>query len=713
MKSFSALFFSIVIFLNGPLAVGQETERIREDRSFVNFESPHVHPIDLSSQGKWLAACNTANATVELFDVSGGGMTPVGSIPVGLDPVSVRFRTDRELWVVNHVSDSISIIDAETRAVIRVVKTLDEPADVVFAGKPTRAFVTCSQVNTIQVFDPVNWESEPVSIPIEGEDPRALAVSPDGEMVYAAVYESGNGTTVLGGGLVDEVFRDYPPNAVDHPGGPYNGRNPAPNNGTEITPQRKLWGLLSGTPKTSLIVRRDGKGKWLDDNDGDWSAYVSGELARESGRREGWDLADHDVAIIDAESLSVSYASGLMNICMALDVHPKTGEVTVVGTEAMNHIRFEPNLKGVFLRVQQARFAYEGSGGVSNQVVEDLNPHLNYEVPTLPQDQRNLSLGDPRAIVWSPTGEEAYIAGMGSNNIVVTNGTGQRSGGLAPIEVGEGPTGLALEEETGRLFVLNRFGASISIIDTETRMESSRTPFFDPTPDRVRAGRRHFYDTHKSSGLGHTSCASCHVDGRMDRLAWDLGDPSAEREIGEGLTVLTASFRMESKEVEIHPMKGPMVTATLQGIMGNEPFHWRGDKNGLEDFNIFFQTLLGDDAQLAEGEILELKQFLATLHFPPNPHRTTENELKEEVALPGQFSTDRFGNPGVPLETGNAVLGERLFEKAVFAGTNRACSACHFGTPGMSYPVSSSRRFNSPDGLRFLSDLVGSDDGPF
>lgn len=30
---------------------------------------------------------------------------------VGIDPVSVRFRTNNELWVVNHISDSVSVVD--------------------------------------------------------------------------------------------------------------------------------------------------------------------------------------------------------------------------------------------------------------------------------------------------------------------------------------------------------------------------------------------------------------------------------------------------------------------------------------------------------------------------------------------------------------------------------------------------------------------------
>ena len=55
----------------------------------VNWESPHVHPLDLTPDGRRLLAVNTAAATLEVFDVSDAGLAWVGSIPVGLDPVGL------------------------------------------------------------------------------------------------------------------------------------------------------------------------------------------------------------------------------------------------------------------------------------------------------------------------------------------------------------------------------------------------------------------------------------------------------------------------------------------------------------------------------------------------------------------------------------------------------------------------------------------------
>src|ERR1041385_698576 len=165
--------------------------------SFVNFETPPVHPIALSPDGSQLAVCNLADGRLELFDVSSGTAVPVGSVPVGLDPVSVRYRSASEAWVVNHISDSISIVDVAARRVGATIQTLDAPADVVFAGATGRAFVSCATPNTVQVFDPITRQLV-TNMVLGAERPKALAISPDGSKVYAAIFESGNGTTVLG-----------------------------------------------------------------------------------------------------------------------------------------------------------------------------------------------------------------------------------------------------------------------------------------------------------------------------------------------------------------------------------------------------------------------------------------------------------------------------------------------------------------------------------
>jgi YVTN family beta-propeller protein len=635
--------------------------------SFVNWENPQVHPLELTPDGARLLAVNTADNRLMVFDLTGGEPRLTASIPVGLEPVSVRARSNTEAWVVNHISDSVSIVDLTTLNVVATVPTEDEPADVVFAGSPQRAFITCSQVNTVLVVDPAQPLSAAQRVPLLGEDPRALAVSPDGRKVYAAIFESGNGTTALGGG--GNLPGLYPPNVVSDPIGPYGGINPPPNKGSTFEPP--IAEGLPTPPPGPLIVRQDASGRWLDDNARDWTELVSGSNAAASGRLPGWKLPDRDLAIIDTATLEVTYATRLMNLNMAVAVHP-SGVVTVVGTDATNEVRFEPNLNGRFLRV---RMAVVNPASPSQVRQVDLNPHLTYTTPTLPQSERDKSIGDPRAIAWNAAGTRGYVAGMGSNNVVVVNPGGQR---LGRIEVGEGPTGLALDERRGRLYVLNRFAASLSVVSLQDHQEKGRVAFFDPTPGVIKVGRKHLYDTRRTSGTGHVACGSCHVDGRMDRLAWDLGDPAGAMEAledqnkGMGIPLLVTGFE------PVHPMKGPMTTQTLQDIIGKEALHWRGDRDGLEDFNPAFVHLQGDDMMLSAAEMQQFEDFLATLTFPPNPFRNLDNSLPTNLPLPGHYTTGRFAPAGQPLPNGNAVDGLAIFRPPRLLGLGLfACSTCH------------------------------------
>src|SRR5689334_9126041 len=74
---------------------------------YTLFESLQVRPVALSPSGKLLFALNTPDNRLEIFAVGQGRLTPIGSVVVGLEPVAVAARSDQEVWVVNHLSDSV------------------------------------------------------------------------------------------------------------------------------------------------------------------------------------------------------------------------------------------------------------------------------------------------------------------------------------------------------------------------------------------------------------------------------------------------------------------------------------------------------------------------------------------------------------------------------------------------------------------------------
>lgn len=638
---------------------------------FANFETPHVHPLDMTPDSTMLLAVNTANNALEVYLISEEGLRHSRSIPVGMDPVTVRARSNAEAWVVNRISDNISVIDLTTGFVVRTLQTEDEPADVVFAGG--KAFVTCSERKSVFVFDLGNLGAAPNEVLLVGEQPRAMAVSLDGSKVYAAFFESGNQTTVIPGNeFMATGFRSpqngnnpgtIVANDVAKPVGPYGGTLPVPNAGAGFNPPMNPL-LAAKTDMQSLVVRKNAAGQWMDDNGGNWTSIVSGG---QGVRMAGWDLVDHDVAVIDVanpNTNTVTYQKHLGNILMAMAVNPATGRISVVGTDATNEIRFEPNLNGKFLRVNISQFL---QGNQASTTITDLNPHLNYQTSSVAPALRTQSLGDPRGIAWKADGSQAFITGMGSNNVIVVNANGERVG-AEPIEVGEGPTGIKLHETRNRFYVLNKFDGSISTVDMATGKETARTTFFDPTPEVIKKGRPHMYNTHTGSGTGHISCGSCHVDGRWDRLAWDLGDPS-----GEEVTVGGKTF---------HPMKGLKTTQWLLDIIdkGTGALHWRGDKETFHDFAGAFQHLQGLDAPADPVLMQEFSDFLAACYHGPNPYRHWWTS-GTQGAPPRQLTRM---NAGVNGSTYNRVRGPgtsfqtiRSGGVALFVAVNVNCSHCH------------------------------------
>src|SRR5580765_5047044 len=167
---------------------------VAAQNSYVNFEGKQTNPIRLSPDGTRLFAVNTPDARLSVFDITQpSNPRLIAEIPVGVEPVSVNPRNTDEVWVVNEVSDSISIVSVSQRMVIDTLYVKDEPGDVVFAGG--KAFVSAGRKNMVAVFD-ATTHSLVTNVTLFGEDPRALAVSGDGTKVYAAFALSGNHTTL-------------------------------------------------------------------------------------------------------------------------------------------------------------------------------------------------------------------------------------------------------------------------------------------------------------------------------------------------------------------------------------------------------------------------------------------------------------------------------------------------------------------------------------
>ena len=107
---------------------------------------------------------------------------------------------------------------------------------------------------------------------------------------------------------VTDLGHAPPAGPLDLPLGPHAGLNPPPNRGTNLYPAVGT-NLPASTapPRVGLIVKKRADGRWVDDNEGDWTDMVSGTNAPFTGRVTGWELLDRDVAVIDVAAIDAAY----------------------------------------------------------------------------------------------------------------------------------------------------------------------------------------------------------------------------------------------------------------------------------------------------------------------------------------------------------------------------------------------------------------------
>jgi len=555
-----SLLFSILIASNASAA-------------YQHFEARQVHPLAMTPDGSRLVAVDSANARVTVFDLSSGTPVRLSQIPVGLEPTSVRARTNDELWIVNEVGDSVSILSLSAGAVVETLRVGDEPTDVIFAAG--KAYVACARSRQIRVFD-ASTRAEVGTISLTGAYPHALAVNADGTRVYAAFLQSGNRTTVI-------KRQVAPP-------------QPAPTNTA-----------LPAGPDTALIVAANDP-------------------------RVTNSILDNDVAEINtATDTLVRYISDVGTNLFDLAARPGSDQIWVANTESLNLTRFEPTLRGHFA---DSRLSIITPSLVTTV---DLNPGIDYGTLPNPTAQAtalaqptSFVFSADGSIAWVAAFASDRIAEIDPATGNVTARVDIRTGADTDASAMRGPRGLVLDEARGQLYSLNKLSSSVSVIDINTLAVSSELALssYDPMPAAIRAGRGYLFDA-RLSGNGTVSCGICHLDADNDGLAWDLGDPG-----GEMLTVLGKNLSVHDltpRPRVMHPMKGPMVTQTLRGMQDGDPFHWRGDKPTLQSFNSTFDNLMGG-SQIDADDMDDLAAYLVTLVHHSNPNRNLDRSLPTSFA---------------------------------------------------------------------------------
>ena len=401
-------------------------------------------------------------------------------------------------------------------------------------------------------------------------------------------------------------------------------------------------------------------------------------------------LPDRDVFSItpqpDAadDALDIEVYSGIGTMLLDLAARPGTTELWVANTEALN-------------AVYRGERAFIEGQVVSNRVtILDVSGGAATVVDLDALAPEDAECAQPTGISFAPDGSRAFVSGYNSDRVAVLDiDAGGQVSWAGHIDVlpgqtypeGAGPRSTVLSLDATTLYVFSKIDNGVIAVPLEELPTAAPFEFladlpidigFTPVSGRELRGRFLFVNA-KFSKSGTSSCASCHVDATNDGMVWDLSgflDP-------EGTDNEALAFGVD--------VKGPLVTQNTLRLAETSPFHWRGEKAGLLEFNAAFPNLLENEEDGEPSNIGGHFQYVASYmrHLPiaANPRQELDRSL-----------------------TAQQARGAHLFQTAPsFRG--KACGDCHalpLGTSGelVGFKIGGSSKTGVVPSLRGVADKL-------
>ncbi|MDA1230205.1 MAG: hypothetical protein O2856_05475 [Planctomycetota bacterium] len=506
---------------NSDRATTENASEARHDFVAVGhptFVSPHASPVAIRDGHVFVA--NTPADTVDVIDADTKKI--IARINVGIDPVSIAIRPDgKEVWVSNHVSDSVSVIDNDPKSptYLHVIATVqefdsktkatsfDEPVGIAFASND-KVYVALSFENQIAVIN-VATRIIDKRLTIAAQDPRAIVVR--GDRLYVIPFESNN-KTQLPGGSAEKIDGDLVTfDAWNHSITITNNNVLSPGHVVDIVkhpkvPDRDLYVFDTSTDK--LIETVDTLGTLL-----------YGLTVDSNGRVF--------IAQTDARN----------------DINGRAGTKKHGLTELQN--------RAFLNRITSAR-----PGGDQARVNDNRIEFFDLEPLPPEQPDPDMAIATAFAIEISDDDSTLVVSAAASDTIfTIDSATGKI---LGRTKVGAVPRGIALnhtaEGKLSQAWVLNAVANTVSLVDVSDTADPKLIDSIslkDPTHPVVNRGRMAF-ETASASTTGTFSCASCHPDGHTDQLLWVLKTP-----------IVTGGDQIM-----------PRSTMPIRGLRDTEPYHW-------------------------------------------------------------------------------------------------------------------------------------------
>ncbi|MHC4582964.1 MAG: multiheme c-type cytochrome [Planctomycetota bacterium] len=484
----------------------------------------------------------------------------VSQVPRYKTPLNMALSpSGKEIFIACEASHTIIVVDVKTRKKVTEIKVGHHPTDVAFSPNGAKAYVSNRLDDTVSV---INVLSRQVIATISvGDEPHGLLTDAAGKHLYV-LNTSADSISVIDMTTFKELKR--------------------------LSASRNPWSL-SRSPEGSEI-------------------YITNNLSRFVEIRTP---SMSEVTVVDTSHAIIKdrIVVPAANLLQGIDWHPS-------GKFALFTLNRTKNLVPM-TRLLQGWTITNGLGIVWR------DGHVDQVL----LDEPSMCFPDPADVAITPDGRLALVTSSGSNRIAVVDvqklidmlesASAHERERVFPNHLGkptefvithiptkDSPRGIIITPDGKTAFAANSLDDSLTVIDLNTLDAIGRVDLGGPKViTKVRYGERIF---HSANITFHRqfSCHSCHPDGHVDGLTYDI-EPD-----GIGIS--------------------PVDNRTLRGILDTAPFKWEGTNPSLQRqcgprLAVFFTRI----QPFTPKELSALENYICTIPRPPNRYRPLGAELTD------------------------------------------------------------------------------------
>ena len=207
---------------------------------------------------------------------------------------------------------------------------------------------------------------------------------------------------------------------------------------------------------------------------------------------------------------------------------------------------------------------------------------------------------------------------------------------VARIPVGPDPRGVLLSPDGKRLYIADRLGDTVDVIDTDKNQIAQSIDLGGPhTISANRRGERLFYNA-KFAFQGQFSCANCHLDSTFDGMNWDLEPDGFGKDVVDN--------------------------RSIEDLSGTEPFKWNGGNPNLQtECGPRTEKFFYRSQSYNEQELADLDTYIFSIPLRPNRYRLPDGQLTPQQ------------------ERGKAIFERTVTKARKPIPESNQCAFCHSG----------------------------------